>query len=273
MYSGSTLTTFSGRLLGAHQKIDRAARRCLEETLPGAHFPSIRRILAFEGGNGPDAIKRKSPAHDEPWHYIQPFDDSDTLLLDLIVEHYKLLVEALKRGDLVRAAFESAWLAHGMVDGLTPAHHYPYEQTLEELRGGQGKETRTTVKSKIIMPGETRREQLSNNWKMWGTKGLLTTHGAFEWGVATIILPMRFKRRAEVSRTEAEHIVEYGVAPWFRRLAQEIVQLQLYDRFYEAGWTNTLARDVRRTLAPMIVRAVATAWAAAAIEAKTEAPA
>lgn len=271
MYSGSTLTTYSGRLLGAHQKIDRAARRRLEEILPGARFPSIRRILSFEGGNGPDAIKRKSPAHDEPWHYLQPFDDTDTLLLALLDEHYQELVKALKNHDLVRAAFEAAWLAHGMVDGLTPAHHYPYEQTLEELRGGQGKETRTTVKAKIIMPGDTRREQLANNWKMWGAKGLLTTHGAFEWGVATLILPMRFKRRAGVSQTEAEHLIEYGIGPWFRRQAQEVARLALYDRFYESGWTGALAREIRRTLAPTIVRSVATAWTAAVIEARAEA--
>jgi hypothetical protein len=267
MYSGSTLTGYSGRIMGAHQKIDRAARRCLKMALPEAQFPSIKRILHFEGGNGPDAIKRKSPAHDEPWHYMQPFDEKDTMLLDLIEEHYQLLIKALSKDDMVRAAFEAAWLAHAMVDGLTPAHHYPYEEKLEELRGGQDKESRNTVKTKIVMPGETKREQLSNNWKMWGVKGLLTTHGAFEWGVATIILPMRFKKRVEVSEVEAEHIVEQGIAPWFRRKAQGVAKLDLYDSFYEHGWTSKLAKDIRRELAPTIVRAVATAWSSAAIEA------
>jgi hypothetical protein len=271
MYSGSTLTTFSGRLMGAHQKIDRAARRRLEELLPGCGFPTIRRILFFEGGNGPDAIKRKSPAHDEPWHYIQPFDKTDTLLLDLIAEHYAELVRSLKENDMVRASFEAAWMAHAIVDGLTPAHHYPYEETLQELRGGLGKETRTTLKAKLVIPGDTKREMLTNNWKMWGAKGLFTTHGAFEWGVATIILPMRFKQRATVSRTEAEHIVEYGVAPWFRRVAQEVARLELYDAFYDRGWTNKLAKDIRRKLAPTIVQSVATAWAAAALEARQSA--
>lgn len=254
--------------MGAHQKIDRAARRRLTEALPSATFPTIRRILFFEGGNGPDAIKRKSPAHDEPWHYIQPFDKSDNLLLDLIAEHYAELVRSLKRNDMVRASFEAAWMSHAIVDGLTPAHHYPYEEELSKLRGGLAKETRTTVKTKLVMPGESRREQLSNNWKMWGSKGLFTTHGAFEWGVATIILPMRFKRHATISQTEAEHVVEYGIAPWFRRVAQDVARLELYDAFYDHGWTNKLAKDIRRKLAPMIVRTVATAWAAAVLEAR-----
>jgi hypothetical protein len=267
MYSGTTLTNYSGRLLGAHQKIDRAARRCLKQAFPNSNFPTIHRILHFEGGNGPDAIKRKSPALDEPWHYIQPFDETDTVLLDLISEHYDLLVKALSKDDMVRASFEAAWLAHAMVDGLTPAHHYPYEEKLEQLRGGKGKDGRTTVKTKIVMPGDTTRQQLSNNWKMWGVKGLLTTHGTFEWGVATIILPMRFKKRVEVSEMEAEHIVEHGIAPWFRRLTQEVARLELYDNFYAHGWTNKLAKDIRRNLAPTIVRAVATAWSSATLEA------
>lgn len=254
--------------MGAHQKIDRAARRCLDDVLPSNGFPTIRRILFFEGGNGPDAIKRKSPAHDEPWHYINPFDKTDTVLIDLIAEHYAGLVDSLRANDTVRAAFEAAWMSHAIVDGLTPAHHFPYEERLSELRGGLGRETRTTVKSKVILPGDTRREQLSNNWKMWGTKGLLTTHGTFEWGVATLILPMRFKNRASVSQTEVEHVVEYGIGPWFRRVAQEIARLELYDAFYDNGWTNKLAKDIRRKLAPTIVRSVATAWAAAALEAK-----
>ena len=268
MYSGSTLTTYSGRIIGAHQKIDRAARRRLEELLPRSGFPTIRRILSFEGTNGPDGIKRKSPAQDEPWHFIQPFDEEDTVLLDAISDHYQELVSALKTNDVVRAGFEAAWLAHAMVDGMTPAHHYPYEEELANLRGGEGNETRSTLKGKLILPGGTTREQISNNWKMWGTKGLMTTHGGFELGFATIILPMRFKHRASISQTEAEHVVEFGIAPWFRRVVQDVARLELYDAFYAHGWTNKLTKDIRRKLAPTIVRSVGTAWAAAALEAR-----
>src|SRR5687768_4414525 len=149
MYSGTTLTPLSGRLMGAHQKLDRLAHASLRSLLKEPNvFPSIRRVLHFEGVNGPDAIKRKSPAKDEPWHYYSPFDDTDNKLIDLLDIHYDQLVKALKGKDEVRAAFEAAWLAHAIVDGLTPAHHYPYEEVLTELRGGAGIETRTTVKEK-----------------------------------------------------------------------------------------------------------------------------
>ena len=156
MYSGSTFTIYSGRLLGAHQKIDRVARRHLQRLVPQGQFPAIRTILHFEGGNGPDSIKRKSPAQNEPWHYFQPFDKHDTQLIGLIDDHYQALVKALRGHDEVRAGFEAAWLAHAIVDGLTPAHHYPYEEKLVELMSGKGIETRTSIKDKLVMPGESR---------------------------------------------------------------------------------------------------------------------
>lgn len=267
MYSGSTLTTKSGRILGAHQKLDRIARRHLERLLPEASFPTARRILHFEGGNGPDAIKRKSPAQDEPWHYFQPFNLEDTQIIDLITEHYKALVKSLKADDDVRAAFESAWLAHAIVDGLTPAHHFPYEEKLTELREGEGKETRTTMKGKLVMPGQTKRRLVSNNWKMWGPKGLFTTHGAFELGVATLIMPLKIRRglphEEDIARFE-----EIGLVEWFRQTAQEIVAMDLYERFYNHGWTTKLTRDVRTKLAPAIVRTVCLAWYSALKEAE-----
>jgi hypothetical protein len=267
MYSGSTFTTFSGRIMGAHQKIDRVARRHLYKLVPGAHFPTARRILHFEGGNGPDAIKRKSPAQDEPWHYFQPFDLTDTKLIKLISAHYKELVKALAKGDEVRAAFEAAWLSHAMVDGLTPAHHYPYEEKLIELRGGEGIESRTTVKAKLVLPGETRREQLSNNWKMWGPGGLMTTHGMFEWGIATVILPARFRMALPTDRDIAE-FKSKDFATWYRNVAQDVAKLGLYDEFSKNGWSRKLAGRIRRELAPMIIQSVTLAWYGALIEAR-----
>jgi hypothetical protein len=262
MYAGTTLTTYSGRILGAHQKIDKSARRRFEELYPKAEFPTIKHILHFEGGNGPDAIKRKSPAQDEPWHFIQPFDDTDTVLTDLLQHHYLLLQKSIKKHDNFRAAFEAAWLAHAIVDGLTPAHHYPYEEKLEELRGGEAKETRNTVLNKIIFPGETFAKQARNNWQYWGTKGVFTTHTAFEWGVATIIVPMRFKQSLP-SRTDVDHLLQDGIETWFRHQAQIVAGWGLYDKFYKEGWSPQMIRSVRRKLAPEIVRAVTTAWAGA----------
>lgn len=261
MYSGMTIfTKYSGRLLGAHQKIDRVARRHLTKLLPNkTAFPPIRQILQFEGLNGPDGIKRKSPAVDEPWHYMNPFDDKDTQLVDLIQEHYHNLVRELRAQNQERVAFEAAWLSHAIVDGLTPAHHYPYEEKLVELRGGEGLETRTTFKKKLVMPGETRREQVKNNWKMWGPKGLFTTHASFEMGVATLIAPLNFGE-AQPTKRDIERMRKLGPVEWFRRTAREVAVLDMYHAYYQKGWTPKLAYQVRHQLGPAMVRTITLTW-------------
>ena len=133
MYSGLVLTKYSGRLMGAHQKIDRVARRHLSEIMAAdVVFPRISEILRFEGKNGPDGIKRKSPGKDEPWHYLDPLSGDASEFLAILDEHYMGLVTHLRAGNTERAAFEAAWLAHAIVDGLTPAHHYPQEQKYTE---------------------------------------------------------------------------------------------------------------------------------------------
>lgn len=266
MYSGTTLTRYSGRILGAHQKIDRVARKHLAKlTDDAANFPEARMILHYEGRNGPDAIKRKSPAKDEPWHYYSPFDEKDSTLIDLISAHYNDLVRQLKKGDKERAAFEAAWLAHALVDGLTPAHHYPYEKKLIELRG-EGIETRTTVKDKIIMSGSTRRDSMKKNWKMWGPKGLLTTHGLFEVGIATIIAPLSFGE-ALPSRSDLKVIQKSGPINRFKQAAREIAVLNMYEAYYKKGWTPKLAWQVRHRLGPTIVQTVTLVWYSALYDA------
>ena len=263
MYSGTTLTPISGRILGAHQKIDRLARHVLAKYCADscAAFPSSKAILHFEGVNGPDAIKRKSPARDEPWHYYAPFNAEDTELLTIIQSHHDRLVKALKARDEVRASFEAAWLAHAIVDGLTPAHHYPYEEELTELRGGQSIDNRTTIREKIVMPGDTRREQMRNNWRMWGPRGLLTMHGFFEWGIAAIIMPLSSSSaRITLQDKEITELQEFGLQELFKRKAKEVASLDMYETYMMTGWTPKLARQVRRQLAPMIVKTVALAW-------------
>lgn len=267
MYSGSTLTPLSGRVIGAHQKIDRLARFSLKKLAKHTeHFPKTRSILHFEGYNGPDAIKRKSPAQDEPWHYMSPFDQEDTQLVDLVEMHYDELVKALKSKNSERAAFEAAWLSHAIVDGLTPAHHYPYEEKLVELYGGQSIENRVTIKEKLVIPGETRRQQVGNNWKMWGPKGLFTTHYMFEWGVAVIIAPIR-ARQIKITEHDISELYEFGVLEYFRLKAREVAGLDMYTQFYSTGWTRPLANRVRKHLAPILVKTVALIWYAAMIDA------
>jgi hypothetical protein len=255
----------TGKVIGAHQKIDRLARAGLGH-LVGRGFPSSRQIVHFEGVNGPDAIKRKSPARDEPWHFFSPFDENDTQIIQVIGSHYDELVKALKKNDEIRAAFEAAWLAHAVVDGLTPAHHYPYEEKLAELRGGLGNETRASLKDKMIMPGQTRREMLRNNWRMWGPKGLLTAHGVFEWGVALIMAPLT-EKNIKLTKEDIKELNEQGMLDLFKRKAKEVAALSIYEEYVRLGWTPMLARRVRKKVVPVIVKTVTLTWYAAAIDA------
>jgi hypothetical protein len=268
MYSGTTIRLLgSGNWLGAHQKVDRIARRALERSMPGSEFPGIRKILHFEGSNGPDAIKRKSPAQDEPWHYYDPTDSSDTSLIEMIDSHTANLVKALRTDNQERAAFEAAWLAHAVVDGLTPAHHFPLEAALSELRG-EGLETRTSLKDKLIIrqEGDTRRQTIAKNWRYWGAKGIMTTHGLYEWGVAVTIMPLELKK-GYPNGNELIRVRTEGVVPAFREAASHIYSLGMYKTFYKSGWNRKLVKQTRDELAPLLVKIVALAWYAAAFKA------
>ncbi|MGH7196546.1 MAG: hypothetical protein ACREGJ_02140 [Candidatus Saccharimonadales bacterium] len=268
MYSGTTFRNHSGRLIGAHQKLDRAARKALEQLKPDSTFPKTRDILHFEGKNGPDGIKRKSPARDEPWHYYDPTDPKDTELVQMIQRHSKNLTAAIKKGSTEKAAFEAAWLAHAVVDGLTPAHHFPLERKLEEMRG-EGLETRTSIRDKLIVKseGDTRRQMLAKNWQFWGAKGIMTSHLLFEIGIATTIAPMRLKKGYPTAE-DCLRVEKEGAVALFKEAAREIYELKMYERFTRKGWTRRLARETREVLAPAIVRIVALAWYEALVRAE-----
>ncbi len=271
MYSGTTLRRGSGNVLGAHQKIDRLAMRYIKKQLPeGVVFPKIDEILHFEGNNGPDGIKRKSPARDEPWHYFDPNDPRDKGLLVMIEDHSYNLTQALKSGNRERAAFEAAWMAHALVDGLTPAHHYPLEEKLEQLRG-EGLETRRTIRDKLIITGgRSRRDTLRRNWEFWGAKGVMTTHVLFEIGIATTIAPLTLPKGRPDSH-EIARVRREGIGPFFLEAARHISRLNMYERFHKKGWTSKLARQTREDLVPLIVKTVALAWYSAAWAAADEA--
>lgn len=258
MYSGTTLRSSSGRVLGAHQKIDRVARKALHQLVPEAYFPTAKEILHFEGVNGPDAIKRKSPAQDEPWHYYNPTDPADRAIIEMILDHRANLITALRQRNRVRAAFEAAWMAHAIVDGLTPAHHEPLEEAIEQIRG-EGKETRTSVYKKLVYPGANTRERLRNNWYVWGAGGIMTTHSTYEWGVATTIASLKL-RDGYPEAVDLERLRQNGIDGLFRQAATEIYQLKMYETFQRKGWTSKLARQTREQLAPLIVKVVCLAW-------------
>lgn len=258
MYSGTTLHGKSGNLIGAHQKFDRVARKFVGELRPSSNFAPTKLILHFEGNNGPDGIKRKSPAIDEPWHCWDPTDEKDTVVLKMINRHQRSLAKELRKNNTEKAAFDAAWLAHAIVDGLTPPHHYPLEKKLLELRGS-GLETRRSIKDKIVIKGDTRRQTLSKNWQMWGAKGLLMSHASFEWGVSTVVTPMKLKKGLPIE-AEIAHAKKIGFEDYYKKVALDIYQLNMYERYLRRGWSTKLAREIRGELAPRMVKSITIAW-------------
>lgn len=118
-----------------------------------AVFLPSKKFCILRATTGLDGIKRKSPSVDEPWHYVDPTRPDDTELITMILDHHHNLVEALQSGNQPRVAFEAAWLAHAIVDGLTPAHHYPLGDKIEEL-WGKPKDERLTIREKNVIKGK-----------------------------------------------------------------------------------------------------------------------
>lgn len=256
MYSGTTFNHKSGNIFGVHQKIDKAAYRLFLPYAPKT-FPALSSVLHFEGKNGPDGVKGKTPSKDEPWHFIDPHDDTDKDLIVHIANHQYNLKYALQKNDEYRVAFEAAWLAHAVVDGLTPAHHYPLEDHLEATRG-EGLETRNSIRKKLLIPGDTKREKLRNNWEFWGAKGVMTTHFLFELGVAGAITP--FPKLEQIPAEDLDYVREHSFAEYFRLKAKQVAALEMYETFSKKGWTTRLGHQTRKDLVPMITYAVALAW-------------
>lgn len=252
--------------LHAHQKIDRTAYRHLRRICgKEVFFPRLKVINHFEGNNGPDATKLKNKQNiEQPWHFIDPLDIEDTDLHHYITDHYDALVRALKDRDEVRSGFEAAWLAHALVDGLTPAHHYPYEEALEELRG-EARHSRKGLVGRAFVRGDTRRDSLIRSIKLIGPGGLLTTHAMFEGGAYTIIAPLRLGRAMPTPQDIAE-VRKIGVLKYFQRMAREVAAFDMYQRYSDKGWTRKLTRDIRRELAPRMVKMVTLAWHSALMD-------
>lgn len=253
-------------MVGVHQRIDRVARKFLKKTLPPqTFFPLTKTIIHFEGNNGPDGIKRKSPSIDEPWHFINPADKDDRNLLTIIMDHHTNLVRALKNKDEQRSGFEAAWLAHAIVDGLTPAHHYPLGDKIEELWGKPHHE-RTSVRDKNLIKGVNRRDTIAKNWKYWGKDGIFAKHLIFESGVATAILIHNFHEsgitKADLSRLELK-----GFEDIFMESLHDVAALHMYEELDKKGWTRQLANQSRDVLVPRIIKTVCLAWYDAAMKA------
>lgn len=268
MYSGTVIRRGSGRIIGTHQKIDRVARRKLQSYIPSVvHFPPSREILRFEGLNGPDGIKKKSPNKDEPWHYIDPTNPEDRHILELIRGHENNLIAALTNDNRERASFEAAWLAHAITDGLTPAHHFPYKEKRDELLGDQA-DMEATVLKKILSSGDNWREKIKNNYEYFKPNGLGvgSAHLYFELGVALSTKAMLFDN-VKLSRADREAVKSGGITSLYLSMVDKVYEMHIYDEFMKSGWTAKLAREVSNYLMPEIIHAVLLSWYYCAITA------
>jgi len=283
MFSTTTLvksSKFSGRIVGTHQRLDEAARKSLTRNiLQGRYFPSGKEIIHFEGTRGPDGLKRKSPGVDEPSHMLtndferleKPSAESGHESLDarsvieLINDHHWNLVRALEKGDTVRAAFEAAWMAHMVTDGLTPAHHFPLSSVKEELMTDKEMMRIFGQPVKGVVHGRNILETMRNNWLYWGAGGHMSKHIAYEYGVLTITAALPRK----VLEVNLDPAVLEGreFEAIFRENLEKIKKLRIYDRFLKDGWTTELAVETKDVLLPEIVKTVALGWYSAAAEA------
>ncbi len=290
--------------MGTHQKLDQAARRSLAKVLPrGKYFPSEKEILHFEGSRGPDGLKRKSPGIDEPSHMMATSDlvqeqdeendassseqassqheldaapdlvaekiDHSNLdersVVTMILDHRWNLVKALKDNNQVRAAFEAAWMAHMLTDGLTPAHHFPLSQVKDELM--TDKEIMRVFGQPIkgVIRGRNMLETMRNNWLFWGAGGHMSKHIAYEYGVLMIATPLS-PRYLEVELQPTD-LQELDTRKMFRQALGRVQKLEQYSQFLENGWTTELAMEVKEILLPEIIRAIALGWYSAVVEA------
>lgn len=262
MYSGTTFRHQSGNIIGVHQRIDRIAKRHLRHKIGNKpFFPSIKTILHFEGRNGPDGVKSKSPSVDEPWHFISPDATLDDPLVTTITDHLYNLSKALRKKDEERAGFEAAWLSHAIVDGLTPAHQFPLAEKIEELWGKSHHE-RSSRREKIIIKGTGKRDMIAKNWKYWGANGVFSQHWSFEWGVASSMTINKF-RDINISDADYVRVKKEGYAPLFLEAVREVDALHMYEEFAQNGWSVKLGNMSRKKLIPLISKMVVLAWYAA----------
>ncbi len=267
MYAGFITTKRVVKRAGIHQRFDMAAFRMIEPYIPDTpdSFPGIKDILYFEGYRGPDGLNTKiglkpkgiKPKDESnPNHEYDPVTDTGEIP-GRIASHYAALVQKLQENDTIRAGFEAAWLAHFIGDGLTPAHHWPLEEKIAAAAEKASGDVKNGDVSKFTA-------FIQKNWAIWGAKGHMTTHMNFELGIAFALL--LFPIRPEFDPAELTRASNLGPVEYFKSEARAVAALNLYDRFYQHGWTADIATTVKNRLAPQAARTIGTIWLLALLE-------
>lgn len=263
MYSGFINSKRALPAVGVHQRFDTAAYRLVAPYFERDRFPTRRQIIRFEGVDGPDGLKTKSPGRHEPGHLYNP-ETGKGDIPGLIKSHYGTLVDALRSGDPVRRAFDAAWLAHYVCDGLTPAHHFPLDTELAAYQANSAARPRR-YKHMVLPRSTTATATLKAGWALWGGKGLLSTHFNFEMGVAMALVGRRIRVSFDADAVAAAE--KAGPVAYFKEQAADIAALHMYEEFYAHGWNAELGRMVLQRLAPQTVSTIAVVWTLAYREA------
>lgn len=243
MNSGFITHLTKGRLLnsvGTHQKFDRAAYSLLQKKLEPNKFPSKAQIINFEGSGGPDGLKFKGNyTTDHMWDPVNKIGQLPTW----IEIHYQNLVKALKEDDIVKASFEAGFMAHYLTDSLTPAHHLSHKFILEEYEG----------------------KKYRKRWKIYGHKGILSSHVAFETGISSAI----FFTPIKVSFDDKLHkrIRKDGIKKIVMQESLAISKHNIYEQFLQKGWSAKLAKTIKATVVKRIPQLISAAWLSAYEEA------
>ena len=266
MYSGFITSKRIMPAVGVHQRFNMAAYRMISPYFAEGTFPAIRQLMHFEGINGPDGLKVKSPGRHDPGHLYDP-ETGEGDIPQLIADHYRNLVAALRQQDLIRVGFDAAWMAHYICDGLTPAHHFPLDKDVAK-QSEHSKRIPKRYKYTVIVPGTNLIDTLRRSWAIWGGKGLLTTHFNFEVGVAAALVGFRIKSKLDHDKLAQARSM--GLLPFFASEAKAVASLEMYETFYKYGWNSVLARMVKNQLAPQITQTIAIAWLLAYLEAGLE---
>jgi hypothetical protein len=260
MYSGFVTSKKVVDRLGIHQRFDMAGYRMIEKYLPQGFFPPMKDILYWEGYNGPDGLKVKSPKQADPSHLYDPKTDTGAVPGHITV-HYEKLVRCLKNGDIVRAGFEASWMAHYIGDGLTPAHHWPLEEKIAEAVLEEKEAVEAGDVNKLLLKAK-------KNWAVWGAKGHLSTHFYFEMGIAFALLIYPIK--GSFKPDDFARARRLGYLEYFKEQARDVATLDLYERFYKQGWNSDIAAVVKNKIAPMTAETIGVIWLLAVLEAGQE---
>ncbi len=244
MNSGVITYFTKGKLfnsVGTHQKFDKTAYRILLPNIEKDKFPTKSLILSFEGMGGPDGLKFKGKYKSD--HLWDPINQIGFLPLWIEI-HFKNLIIALKKDDVVKASFEAGFLAHYLTDSLTPAHH---------------------VSNKLITAEYENSSKARLGWLYFGRKGLVSSHVMFETGVSTTVALNRL--RIKFDENLYERIQKDGIKKVVEEESLRIAKLDLYDQFLKKGWSASLAKTVKTVVVRRIPQLISAAWLAAYVQA------